>query len=113
LVWDGTVVSTQAQSYVDRAATGMGAKAEMAAERKAEKYHNLSSDHIFQPIAIKNLGAFSSSSLEFLRELGRRLGSLSGEERKACFLFQRLSVAIQRFISVLLHNGFTDDIPDL
>jgi len=113
LVWDVTVVSTLAQSYVDRAATGVGTVAEMAAERKAEKYHNLSSDHIFQPIAMENLGAFSSSSLEFLRELGRRLGSLSGEEREACFLFQRLSVAIQRFNSVLLHNGFTDDIPDL
>ena len=30
--------------------------------------------HIFQPIAMENLGAFSSSSL--WRELGRRLGSL-------------------------------------
>ena len=78
----------------------MGAVAEMAAERKAEKYHNLSSDHIFQPIAMENLGAFRSS-LEFLRELGRRLGSLSGEEREAYFLFQRLSVATQRFNSVL------------
>ena len=46
-------------------------------------------------------------------ELGRRLGSLSGEERETCFLFQRLSVAIQRFNLVLFHNGFTDDIPDL
>ena len=51
----------------------MGAVAEMAAERKAEKYHNLSSDHIFQPIAMENFDAFSSSSVEFLRELGRRL----------------------------------------
>jgi len=85
--------------YVDRAATGVRAVAEMASEQKAEKYHNLSSYQIFQPIAMENLGAFSSSSLEFLRELGRRLGSLS--------------VAIQRFNSVLLHNGFTDDIPDL
>jgi len=60
-----------------------------------------------------NLGTFSSPSLNFLRDLGHRLGSLSGEERDACFLFQCLSVAIQRFNSVLLHNGFTDDIPDL
>jgi len=79
---------------------GVGVVAEMAAERKAEKYLNLSSDHIFQPIAMENLDAFSSSSLEFLGELGRRLGSLSGEERETCFLFQRLSVAIQRFNSV-------------
>ena len=70
-------------------------------------------NNIFQLIALENLGAFSSSSFEFLRELGRRLGSLSGEDREACFLFQRLSVAIQRFNVVLLHNGFTDDIPDL
>ena len=34
LAWDVTVVSTLAQSYVDRAATGVGAVAEMAAERK-------------------------------------------------------------------------------
>ena len=40
------------------------------------------------------------------------MGSPSGEEREACFLFQSLSVAIQRFNSVLLHNGFTDDIPE-
>jgi len=61
-------------------------------------------DHIFQPIAMENLGAFSSSSLKFLRELGRRLGtlgSLSGEEQETCFLFQSLSVATQRFNSVL------------
>ena len=75
LVWDVTVVSTLAQSYVDRTATGV--VAEMAAERKADKYHNLSSDHIFQPIAMENSDAFSSSSLKFLGELGRRSGSLS------------------------------------
>jgi len=68
-----------------------GGSAEMAAERKAEKYHKY---HIFQPIAMENLGAFSSSSLEFLSELGRRLGSLSGEQREARFLFQHLSGAI-------------------
>jgi len=94
-------------------AAGVGAVAEMAADQKAEKYHSLSSDHIFQPIGMENSGAFSSSSLEFLRELGRSLGSLSGEERETWFLFQRRSVSIQRFNSVLLHNGFIDDIPDL
>ena len=99
LVWDVTVVSTLAQSYVNRAATGVGAVVDMAAKRKREKYDNLSSNHIFQPIAMENLGAFSSSSLEFLRELGHRLGSLSGEEREACFFFQRPSVAIHRFNS--------------
>jgi len=41
LVWDVTGVSTLAQFHVDRAATGVGSVAEMAAERKAEKDHYL------------------------------------------------------------------------
>jgi len=41
LAWDVTVVSTLAQSYVDRAATGMGMVAELADKRKLIKYSNL------------------------------------------------------------------------
>ena len=44
---------------------------QLAWERKDKKYHFLSSPYIFQPIAMENLDAFSSLSLEFLRELGR------------------------------------------
>jgi len=38
LAWDVTVDSTLAQSYVARAATGVGMVAELAAERKSMKY---------------------------------------------------------------------------
>jgi len=69
----------------------------MAAERKLGKYSNLSSGFVFQPIAVENLGAFSTSTLEFLNDLGHKLSSFSGEKRETTFLFQRLSVAIQRF----------------
>jgi len=37
LAWDVTVVGTLAQSYVDRAATGVGTVAELAAEQKLMK----------------------------------------------------------------------------
>jgi len=62
LAWDVTVVSTQALSYVDRAATGVGMVAELAAERKLMKNSNLTTNLIFQPIAVENLGSFNSSS---------------------------------------------------
>ena len=115
LVWDVTVVSTLAQSYVDRAATGVGMVAEMAAERKVTKYSNLASNFTFQPIAVDNLGALSGSTLEFLGDLGRKLSSFSGEERATSFLFQRLSGVASAFSihSVLLHDTFMiDDVPD-
>jgi len=54
LAWDVTVVSTLAQSYVNKAAIGMGMVAELAAERKLMKYSNLTTNLIFQPIAVEN-----------------------------------------------------------
>jgi len=41
LAWDVTVVSTLAQSYVDRTATGVGMVPQLAAKRKSMKYSNL------------------------------------------------------------------------
>jgi len=39
---------------------------------------------------------------------------MTGEDREPQFLFQRISVAIQRFNAVLLHDGFflSSDHPD-
>jgi len=87
--------------------------AELAAERKLMKYSNLPTYLIFQPIPVENLGAFSSSSSNFISALGHKISSLSGEERETSFLFQRLSVILQRFNAVLLHDTFDpQDDPD-
>ena len=48
-MWDVTVVSTLAQSYVDRAATDVESAAEITVERKLTKYTRLSSNSAFQP----------------------------------------------------------------
>jgi len=83
LVWDVTVVSLLAASYVDRAATDAGTAANMAASRKAEKYSALSSMYIH--VAVENLGALSSSTLHFLLELGRQIYSQSGDGRESWY----------------------------
>jgi len=80
--------------------------AELAAERKLIKYSNLPTNLIFQPIAVENLEAFSSSSSDFISALGHKTSSVSGEEKETSFLFQRLSVLLQRFNVVLLHDTF-------
>ena len=106
LTWDVTVVSTLADSYVDTAAQGAGSVAEMAAGRKSLKYAELARNYFFQPIAVENLGPVNISAMEFLSELGRRLSGLTGEEKESAYLFQRVSVSIQRFNSILLHDTF-------
>ena len=51
-------------------------------------------------MAVENLGAFSSSTLNVLSDLGRRINDKSGDARETAYLLQRISVAIQRFNSV-------------
>ena len=45
-----------------------------------------------------------------LSGLGRRIADVSDETREDSFLFQRLSVLIQRFNEVLLHDCFVDEV---
>ena len=112
LLWDVTVASTLAWSYVNTAATRAGLVADQAADRKTAKYAALRAQYVFQPVSVENLGQFSSSTLDFLRDLGRRNSHISGDDREVLFLFQRISVTIQRFNSVLLHDSFSIDRPD-
>jgi len=49
-------------------------------------------------------------ALQFLSELGSwRLVETTGDVRASSFLFQRISVVVQRFNSIFLHDGFIDD----
>ena len=64
-------------------------------------------------IAVENAGVLNSSAVDFLNALGRRVSSSSGEERESLFLFQHISITMQRFNAILLHNCFVCDVPDL
>jgi hypothetical protein len=114
LVWDVTVVSTLADSYVAAAAREAGEVAEQAAARKCVKYAELPSTYSFLPIAVETLGPMNVAALEFFVELGHRIEVNTGDNRQTKYLFQRLSVSIQRFNSALFHETFvTYDDPDL
>jgi len=71
----------------------------MAASRKGAKYATLQTHYDFQPIAVETLGLIND-------DLGRQISLVSGEDRQPQFLFQRISVAIQRFNAMFLHYGF-------
>ena len=115
LTWDVTVATTLADSYINASANSAGAAAEMVASRKSAKYADLPASYIFQPIALETLGPMNSSAMEFFTVLGRKIGvSSSGDDRERRFLFQRLSMALQRYNAILLHESFEGvDDPDL
>ena len=100
-----TVTCPLAESYIDRASHEAGAAAEMAASRKEDKYVDLGVRYIFEPIAVETLGVFNASAHHLLADLGRRISINTGEARETSYLFQRISVLVQRFNAVLLHDS--------
>ena len=87
------------------AALEAGAAAEMAATRKEEKYVDLGARYIFEAIAVETLGVFNASARHLLDDLGRRISENTGEAQEISFLYQRISILVQRFNAVLLHDS--------
>jgi len=105
--WDVTVVDTLWNAYVQQSAITSASAAETAADRKTTKYSSLSGTHDFFPAALKTLVPMSVSAREFLAQIGRRLTDATTDPRETTFLFQRLSVAMQRFNAACLADTFT------
>ena len=100
------MADTLAQSYANLSLSSAGAAAERAASNKMSKYTAITVTHDFVPIALETLGPFSKTALDFLIDLGRRLSVATGDRREGSFLFQRLSIALQRFNSVAFRDSF-------
>ena len=77
------------------------------------EYVALSGSYVFQPITLETLGPINESDVQFLNDLGHRITSVSADKERQ-FLFQRLSITLQRFNAILLHESFESDVdPDL
>jgi len=88
----------------------------LAATKKEDKYSGLAAEYIFQLIAVETLGPINESASDFFSLLAKKISRHSGDERETAFLFQpiqRVSVLVQRFIGVLLHDSFVfEDCPE-
>jgi len=51
----------------------------------------------------------NKSSIAFFSKLSRKIASVSGDNQEPTFLFQRISITIQCFNSILLRNSFSSD----
>ena len=71
--------------------------------------NNIQGHHIFQPVAVESLGPINASGRIFFSKLGSKLADQSGDDREISFLFQRLSVLIQRYNAILLHDCFVKE----
>jgi len=94
---------------IGNTATEEGAAANQAAANKIAKYDELASTHILYPVAIETGGTWNHWAIELVQEIGRRATLITGEPRNATFLFQQLSIALQRGNAVAFLNTFDSD----
>ena len=75
---------------------------------KYSKYSKLASTHMFYPIAIETAGTWDDMAIEIVQEIGRRTTVITQDTRETVFLFQRLSIALQRGNAVSLNTMNTE-----
>jgi len=80
------------------------AAAHQAAQHKIAKYSKLASTHMFYSIAIETAGTWDDMAIELVQEIGRRTTVITRDTRETVFLFQRLSIALQRGNAVSFLN---------
>ena len=110
IIWDDTVVDKLAASCVQTTSKNAGDAADIPVTRKDDKYAVLSINYDLIVIALETLRPFSTKTYTFLRELGRRLTIVSEDPRETSYLFQRISVAVQRFNVIHIRDSFPDQV---
>ena len=106
VTWDVTVTDTLAASNLPLSSATAGSAAERAADKKCDKYTALAPFYSFVPLAFETLGPMNSAGSAFIDEIGNRTRSVTGDVRATSFLWQRLSMAVQRYNSICLLGTF-------
>ena len=105
-VWDVTVIDTFANSYINVTSATAGGAAEIAAARKLDKYRDLANGYEVIPVAMETMGPMNPSGADFINGIGRQIALHTRDQRETSFLWQRLSIALQRFNAVCFRGSF-------
>ena len=116
------MVHTCAASYISPQAVSVGPASVQAVNRKALKYAALPTTHVFQPVAIETRGPLDPSACDFINwtdtgpdwqpNVGHHWRQAGNGFSLSALLFQRLSMAIQRFNLVAFLGTFHSAIED-
>ena len=66
----------------------------------------VNSTHFFYPIAIETAGSWDTQATELIEELGRRITEAKEDPKETTYLFQRISITIQRGNALSFFNTF-------
>src|SRR6218665_2204236 len=96
LTWDVTVPDTHAMSHLAHTSINAGEAAERAAESKRTMYSTITNTHAIVAVVVETEGAWCREGLQLISELGSRIRDATHDPMETSYIFQRISVALQR-----------------
>ena len=90
------MADTVCQSYINQSSKIAGAAADYREELKTQKYSELAEKYWFVPVAIESMGSWGTIGHKLVKEIGKKVMEATGETRSTEFLFQAISIALQR-----------------
>ena len=61
-----------------------------------DKYSNLSDYYHFVPVGVETYGAYGPQGIKLVKQIGKKIQDATGEKLSTFYLFQRISIAIQK-----------------
>ena len=115
MIWDTTVEDTLCQSYIDQTSKSAGAAADTRETQKTSKYTELAENYMFVPIGVETLGSWGTEGLKLVKSIGKKVMEATGEKRSTFYIFQSISIAIQRgnascILGTVPHSEGLDEI---
>ena len=110
LVWDATCADSLAASNM-AGTKRPGMASAKAAALKHRKYSKLEHSYHFVAFAVETFGPWSSESVVLLNKIGSELLRITGEPKSRHYLFQRVSLAIQRGNAVCVTSCIPKSAP--
>ena len=92
-----------------------GKAAQEAEQIKFNTYRELATNYTVIPVATETFGSWGQIGLKFVKDIGTRIAEATGEKRSKYYLFQSISIAIQRgnVASVLGTTPHTDKLDEI
>ena len=69
--------------------------------------NNNNNNNNIYPVVIETAGTWHHQAVELVKEIGRRTTNITGDDRETSYLFQQMSIALQRGNAVSFQNTFT------
>ena len=101
-----TISNIYADSHISSTSVEAGAAAKQATSLKNTKYSDITSTHVFYAISMETAGSWDTQATELIEELDRRITEATEDPKETTYLFQRISITIQRGNALSFFNTY-------